>query len=331
MKDKKKILLALQGGGVLGAYTWGVLEGFLRDERLSIAGISGTSAGALNGIVLAHGLIQDGAQGAIKALDSLWSNIHEIALRYYPWLLQPEDLDSSTNACSFLPSLKFSPYTVNPLNFNPLRDMLDSFLDWKAIQKSTSPGLFLAATHVSSGRIKLFKNPELTIDSLMATICWPKWFQAVKVDGEYYWDGGFIANPPIYPLIYDCREKDIVVIPLTLNQTAQVPQSMSAIDMRFSNITVNVSLIRELRMIRLVTQLIDEGKILDPKIRRVNVHIVTNPEALKRKETILDWEYVKKLHAAGLHDSHKWIEKNFDALGTNIPFGFEDYSSYFEV
>lgn len=339
----KKIAVALQGGGSHGAFTWGVLEALLKKEGLEIEGFSGTSAGGMNAAATVQGLIAGGNAGAIECLEEYWRGLHELTQRIAPLLADPigkmrGDYNLRTSPATVLgafikPFLSdLSPYELNPFNYNPFRAFVDDFFDCKLIQEEERWQLFLAATHIETGKIKIFKNPEVTVDSLMATTCLPTMFQAAEVNGEYYWDGGYIANPAIFPLINEIAVKDILVIQLTKSRCPHVPKRHEQIMDRFTEITFNSCLIREIRAIYLITRLIDEGKINDPTMRRINLHIIKDNEAFADLSAAsagnTDWEFLNMLRHAGFNAGEKWVRANYDVLGKDQPFPqniLEDY------
>jgi NTE family protein len=332
---KKRISLALQGGGSHGAFTWGVLEALLEDGRLEFAGLSGTSAGGMNAAAVVHGLIKDGEAGAIQALEDFWRRTHELARRTAPMFADPAGKMRGDHNLTTAPGMimraffeqmvgSVSPYAANPLNYNPFRSLVEEFFDFDAIRTSDACKLFLAATHVQTGKIRIFHNREITAESLMATSCVPTMFQAVEVDGEYYWDGGYVANPAIFPLIDECEGGDIVLVPLTNSRVSRLPRRAAEIKERFREITLNACLIREIRAIRLITQLIDDGKIDDPSVRRINLHVIKDPEAFAGLEAgsalNTDWDFLNGLRRAGNHAAKQWIVATYRKLGTSIAF-----------
>jgi NTE family protein len=332
---KKRISLALQGGGSHGAFTWGVLEALLEDERFDIAGLSGTSAGGMNAAAVVQGLIQGGEAGAIRSLEDFWRRTHELALRVAPMFADPLGKMRGDHNLTTAPGMilgamleqmvgNVSPYAANPLNHNPFRSLVEDFFDFDAIRKSDRCKLFLAATHVQTGKIRIFHNREISADALMATSCVPTMFQAVKVDGEYYWDGGYVANPAIFPLIHECDAADVVLVQLTSSRVPQLPRHAAEIKERFREITLNACLIREIRAIRLITRLIDDGRIDDPSMRRINLHVIKDAAAFAelRAGSALntDWDFLNLLRRAGALAARQWIDATYRKLGTRIAF-----------
>src|SRR5215510_5067556 len=219
-RDPVLVDLALQGGGSHGAFTWGVLDRLLEEPWLRIDGISGTSAGAMNAVVLADGFMQGGGNGARAALEGFWRKVSDAAL-LSPFQRGPLDilmgrwtLDSSPTFIAMdLMARLFSPYDLNPGGVNPLRDILAKCVDFSRIANS-SIKLFVTATNVRTGRGHVFRNADLTPDVLLASACLPTLFQAIEIDGEYYWDGGFAGNPTITPLIRECTSRDTILVPI---------------------------------------------------------------------------------------------------------------------
>ncbi|TMH02040.1 MAG: patatin-like phospholipase family protein [Betaproteobacteria bacterium] len=332
---KKRISLALQGGGSHGAFTWGVLEALLEDGRFEFAGLSGTSAGGMNAAAMVQGLIQGGETGAIQSLEDFWRLTHDLARRTAPMFADPSGKSRGDHNLTTAPGMilraffeqmvgSVSPYAANPLNYNPFRSLVEDFFDFDAIRKSDACKLFLAATHVQTGKIRIFHNREISADSLMATSCVPTMFQAVEVDGEYYWDGGYVANPAIFPLIDECDAGDIVLVQLTSTRVPRLPRHAAEIKERFREITLNACLVREIRAIHLITRLIDEGKIDNPSMHRINLHVIKDPAAFSGmyagSALNTDWDFLNALRRAGTLAAKRWIRATYRKLGTKIPF-----------
>ena len=254
--DVRTVNLALQGGGAHGAFTWGVLDRLLEEGQLRIEGISGTSAGAINAAVLAQGHIKGGAQGARAELDLFWRRVSELGWLspvhrgWYERAMGTWNLDESPSSI-WLDQLSHivSPYQSNPLNLSPLRDLLAGMLDWQALCSPDSIKLFITATNVRTGQARVFERSDLTLDALLASTCLPQFFQAVIIDGEPYWDGGYMGNPSLWPVIYKCQSRDIVIVEVNPLTRDGVPRTAAEITNRLNEITFNASLIRELRAI----------------------------------------------------------------------------------
>ncbi len=325
-EKKKKIAIALQGGGSHGTFSWGVLDALLEHDNIEIIGLSGTSAGAMNAASLLQGYIKNGAQGAREELERFWRLMAEKSqssgMKPTPgnmligdYSVRGSPLYESMNMLSTF----FSPYQLNPFDMNPLRDFVRDFFDFKLMNKAKSPQIFLCATHVKTGKLKLFEGPELKEESLLASACLPTMFKAVEVDGEYYWDGGFIGNPAIYPLIYNTDATDIVVIQLRQAYRAELPTTADAIADRHKEITFNSCLLREMRAIYFVTKLIDKGVITDPSIRRLNMHLIRNPEVAGQIDMSsalnTDIGFFEYMFKEGRKTGKEWLKDNYQHIG----------------
>jgi NTE family protein len=234
------INLALQGGGAHGAFTWGVLDRLLEDGRFAPEGISGTSAGALNAVVLATGWLEGGAEGARAALERLWRKIAELAC------LRPlRAAGLPQMAADFAVSL-LSPYHLNPLDLNPLRSIVHELVDFERLRAQRALQLFIAATNLRTGKARVFRNSELSSKAVMASACLPQLHQAVEIDGEAYWDGAFVSNPPLLPLVQGCGARDLVLVQINPIETDHIPRTASAIRNRVGEIVFGQPLLEEL-------------------------------------------------------------------------------------
>jgi len=326
--DLKLVNLALQGGGAHGAFTWGVLDRLLEEKRIAFDGISATSVGAINATVLASGLVEGGRQGAKRALAKLWRRVAHLG-SLTP--LQPSladrlcgnhSLDASPAFMLFDMVIRlFSPYEFNPFNYNPLRQVLTETVDFGALRSGHCPvKLFLSATNVRTGKIKVFQNDEIGPEAVLASACLPFIFQAVEIDGEHYWDGGYMGNPAIFPLIYSCESRDVVIVHINPLERARLPTTASEIMNRINEISFNSSLMREMRAIAFVTKLIDDRKMGDNSLKRMLIHgiegadVLTQLSALNKLNT--DWGNLIYLMGLGRERADIWLETNFDRLGT---------------
>jgi NTE family protein len=263
--DPVLIDLALQGGGSHGAFTWGVLDRLLEENRLRIAGISGTSAGAMNAAVLADGWTEAGADGARAALDKFWRRVSRAAAMSplqrsaVDRLMGRWTLDTSPAYLVMdLMTRVFSPYDLNLMGFNPLRDILAESIDFDRL--ATSPiKLFVTATKVRTGRGRIFRNGEITPDVLLASACLPTMYQAIKIDDEAYWDGGYVGNPTITPLVRESDAHDTILVQINPSERPETPRTAAEILNRLNEISFNSSLAKELRMIALLRQVVDPG------------------------------------------------------------------------
>jgi NTE family protein len=323
----KRINLALQGGGAHGAFTWGVLDRLLEDERIEIEGISATSAGAMNGTVLAYGYAVGGREGARAALAQFWQRVSRAAMNS-PF--QPSWLDRAlgNHSLHFSPafvmldlmSRLFSPYEFNPLNRNPLKEVLEASVDFELLRRRENPlKLFLSATNVKTGKVKVFERHEIWPQHVLASGCLPFLFQAVEIEGEHYWDGGYMGNPAIFPLIYGCTSKDIVIVHINPLERDEVPRTAMDILNRVNEISFNSSLMREMRAINFVTRLIDGGIVDGKYLSRLFIHSIFADHVMKKlgasSKLNADWSFLQHLHAAGRQAATGWIEASFDRLG----------------
>src|SRR3989441_3276781 len=252
----KAISLALQGGGSHGAFTWGVLDRLLEEERVALDGISGASAGAINAAVLAHGLTEDGRAGARAALARFWESV----MTNPPFDVRTHGGASAPGASnpvveSLLMMSRFlSPYQFNPLNVNPLRELLASQIDFGRLRAQRKLELFIAATEVGSGMPRIFRTRELTLDMLLASACVPSLHHPVDIDGVAYWDGGLTANPPLRSLLYQCEAADILIVLLQPSRRLETPKTAEDIWRRFNEISFSSALFSELQGIALAKQ-----------------------------------------------------------------------------
>lgn len=323
--NRKRINLALQGGGAHGAFTWGVLDWLLEDDRIEIDGITGTSAGAMNAVALASGFHAGGSDGARAALEQFWRRVSEHAF-LSPIKRSPMDVALGQWSLDFSPSyLAFdlisrfaSPYEFNPLNINPLREVVEETVDFDAVRACDGLRLFLAATNVQTGKIKVFSGKEITLDAVMASACLPHMFQAVEIDGVPYWDGGYMGNPPLYPLFYETETKDTVLIQINPIERSETPRTAREILNRLNEITFNSTLLREMRTIEFVGRLIREGKLSSEKYMDVRLHRIDG-EALKplqaSSKVNAEWPFLQELHRIGRATAAAWVEQHFDNIG----------------
>ena len=324
----KRINLALQGGGAHGAFTWGVLDRLLEDERIEIEGICGTSAGAMNAVALAHGMAEDGAAGARRTLDRFWHGVAE-AGRFSPIQRGPLDrllgtwkLDHSPSYAAFdLITRMLSPYQTNPCNYHPLERVLEEVVDFETVRRCTAVKLFICATNVRTGKIKVFDREEVCREAILASACLPFLFQAVEYHGEYYWDGGYMGNPAIYPLIYRCASPDVMIVQINPLYRETIPGTAREIMDRVNEISFNSSLMREMRAIAFVGRLVEEGKLDRRHYKRMNIHLLEADEQLKplgaSSKLNAERAFLEHLKAIGRAACERWLARNFDQIGVN--------------
>jgi NTE family protein len=322
--DPVLIDLALQGGGAHGAFTWGVLDRLLEEPRLSIEGISGTSAGAMNAAVLAHGNATDGTKGAKAALEDFWRRVSQAA-RFSPFQRTPLDImlgrwtmDTSPIFVAFdMAARVFSPYDLNPRGANPLRDILSECVDFAHLAQSPIR-LFVTATNVRTGRGRVFRNAELTPDVLLASACLPTLFQAVEIDGEPYWDGGYAGNPTITPLVRECASSDTVLVQVNPIERAGTPRSAREILDRLNEVSFNSPLMKELRMIAVLRQVADTGGCEGARWAAMRIHRIASSmmtELGYSSKLNAEWEFFCMLRDEGRRCAHAFLSDHLPDLG----------------
>jgi NTE family protein len=324
----KKINVALQGGGAHGSFTWGVLDHLLDDPRIEIEGISGASAGAVNAVVLADGLVRGGREEAKRRLAEFWraasrdGKLPEAQRKVVDRLFWFMPMASGPMQAWFdVLSQYFSPYDLNPLNINPLRDLIEHFVDFDAIRRAEHLRLFVSATNVQTGRVRVFQREAITADVVMASAALPLLFRAVEIDGVPYWDGGYMGNPALFPLYRTTETEDLLIVQINPLRRESVPTSAKEIVNRINEITFNSSLAAELRSIDFVTRLIDEGRLPhgkgEGKYRRINVHrIVLGDNGLDADSKLNnDFDFFQMLHRAGVRAARKFLDEHFDDIG----------------
>ena len=282
-----RLNLALQGGGAHGAYTWGVLDALL-EAGIGLEGISGTSAGAMNAVALADGWTRHGADGARESLDAFWEAVADSLPPELEWLhsLNPADDGGLPGPMRMMMGLTqyFSPYSLNPLEVNPLRDVVRARFDFERIRRDCPLKLFIAATRVRTGKVRLFTTGELTEEAVLASACLPTLHHAVEIDGEAYWDGGFTANPAVYPLVYDCVAPDILLVLLNPLQIPEAPRSAEDIAARTAELGFSTTFLREMRMIVHARRYVAEHQswrplgVLEQRLARLRFHLIEAKE-----------------------------------------------------
>ncbi len=328
--NRKPVNLALQGGGAHGAFTWGVLDKLLEADSLSLDAVSATSAGALNAIVMAEGFSQGGTECAREKLNELWEAVSRSGWLYDPIHPMPWDVWSAVTrwrsdaAPGFLLfqmlTHTWSPYQLNPMGFNPLRDILEGMIDFERLRGCPfATRLFISATNVRSGKVRIFENHELSADVVLASACLPYLFKAVEIDGEHYWDGGFMGNPAIFPLIYKGASRDVIVVHVNSITRANVPTTAPAIFDRMNEITFNSSLMREMRAIAFVSRLID-GEILDDHhYARMRIHAIRDDAEMMQhgaaSKFATNWAFLTRLRNAGRDAAERWLYEHSADVG----------------
>jgi NTE family protein len=333
--DRAPVLVdfALQGGGAHGAFTWGVLDRLLEEPWLRIDGISGTSAGAMNAAVLVDGHAKDGADGARAALENFWRRVSNAALlsplRRTPLdiLLGRWTLDHSPIFLAMdLMARVFSPYDLGPGGTNPLRDILAESVDFARLAQA-SIKLFITATNVRTGRGRVFRNDEITPDVLLASACLPTLFQAIEIDGEGYWDGGYSGNPTITPLVRECNSKDTVLVQINPVERPGLPRSARDILNRLNEVSFNAVLLKELRMIALLRQVAqpdnsENAKWADMRIHRISSDVMV--ELGYSSKLNAEWEFLCMLRDEGRRAGDAFLTAHHEDLGRRSTFDLDE-------
>lgn len=327
----KTIDLALQGGGSHGALAWGVIDRLLDEPKLAITGISGTSAGAMNAAVLCGGLAGGSRADAQSVLHDFWKAISD-AGRFSPvqrdlWtrLSGNWELDNSPHFLYFDQLTRlFSPYELNPLNLNPLKDLINNLIDFDSINSNSKVKVFICATHVKSGLPKIFLQPDINGDTLLASAALPFLFQAVEINNEAYWDGGYTGNPCLFPLVDLCDSRDLVLVQINPFQRNDIPKTARDIIDRLNEITFNNSLIKELRSVTLLSDLIRKENLAHDAYRDMRLHRIHQDEdlqALKASSKLnTEWEYLCHLKELGRLHADKWLSQHWGDLGERSSF-----------
>lgn len=337
-KKRLRIDLALQGGGSHGAFTWGVIDRLLEDERLEIAGVSGASAGAMNAVALAAGLMEGGRDGARTALRRFWTRVAEASPLnrlddgplgalfgpnnpwLKPWIAPLQQFGQILGS-------QLSPYQFNPLNLNPLRDILSETIDFEAVRACDRTHLFIATTHVTTGELRIFRQSEMTAEMVLASACLPMLFQAVEIEGEAYWDGGYAGNPALLPLISETDADDLLLVQINPRERPELPTQAADILERINEITFNASLLKELRSIALLRQLIaDEDRPAHPyrnplfgRVEALRLHLIDGGALLAPlgagSKTQTSASFLNGLHDMGYAAADQWWHRHRCDIG----------------
>lgn len=331
-RDRLLIDLALQGGGSHGAFTWGVLDRLLEEPWLTVEGISGTSAGAMNAAVFAHGMMAGGHEGARAALETFWRRV-SIAAAFSPFQRSPVDrmlgrwsLDySPMYVAADLMARLVSPYTLGGIGPNPLRDILDETIEFGRLASSPIK-LFITATNVRTGRGRVFRNAEITADVLLASACLPTMFQAVYIDGEPYWDGGYSGNPTISPLVRECRSHDTFIVQINPVLRPEAPVTAAEIHNRINEVSFNATLLKELKMIALLRQVADANDGEGWLWAQMRIHMIKSDMMMTlgaSSKLNAEWEFLTMLRDEGRRAASEFGERHMDDVGARSTFPLE--------
>ena len=352
VQTKSVVNLALQGGGSHGAFTWGVLDALLEDGRVAIEGISGTSAGAMNAVALAHGFAQFNGKSKSKSksknplnmndaaresLADFWNGVvnmgavGEAQRAPFDMLMGSlgaiggeasplgQMMSSMTNMWSTAMTQSMSPYQNNPLDINPLKEFLERNIDFEAIAAQTDLKLFVVATGVATGKAEVFSGKRLSAQAVMASACLPTLFKAVEIEGKHYWDGGYSGNPAIHPLIYNCASRDIMLVQINPIRRDKLPTTAAEIMDRMNEITFNAGLLAEMRAIDFVKRLIAQGKLDASHYKDVLMHRIDGGELLEdynaASKVSTNRQMIHKLRDLGRACVQKWLKQHVDQIG----------------
>ena len=324
-RKTQTINLALQGGGAHGAFTWGVLDQLLEDGRIDFEGVSGTSAGAMNAVVLAHGLMTGGRDGAREALQAFWTRV----AGSLPFEIAVPSRDGQN--VSLVPAFKmmmqfahyFSPQQLNPFDVNPLRKILLAQVDFERLRSESPLKLYIAATNANTGQVRMFRSPEISADAILASACLPQMARPVEIEGESYWDGGYAANPAIYPLFYECKSSDILMVLLTPLKHKVTPHSVQEIKDRVLELAFNSTFLREMRMFAHARDYASESFFpigrLERRLVRLNFHVIDAQEQMHefKTETKLaaNMGFFELLRNMGREQARAWLHANSTDIG----------------
>ena len=322
----RRLSLALQGGGSHGAFTWGVLDRLAEEPGLDIKAITATSAGAMNAAAFAAGFAKNGADGAKDTLEQFWRTVSQKGTAFSA-MSAPNPMTAMMPFGPFQAAMAFtsiaSPYEFNPFDLNVLRDALDEVIDFDAARAAPIK-LFLSATNVETGRVKVFTDDEITRDAVLASACLPQTFRAVEIDDNAYWDGGYMGNPSLFPLIYAKAPRDVLLVLLNPISRLGVPKRVPEIMDRMNEISFNASLIGELRSIAFIQKLLDDGMLkhtATKTYRRLNIHAIRGGQVLSdlSMQTKYDtsWTFLTDLRDKGRAAATEWLATSADHLGTD--------------
>jgi NTE family protein len=303
----RRLSLALQGGGSLGAFTWGVLDRLLEEPNCRLDSISGASAGTVNAVLLASGFVDGGREGARTQLRRFWRRMTDEASFRSLMLIGGYSPAGSSVAFGRGFSAQF-----DPLDFDPLRQALATEIDFASLREPTCPKLLIATTRVRDGQLQIFGNKDLTADVVLASTCPPLIHCAVEIEGEAYWDGGFAANPPVAQLVHASEATDVLVVQITPTRDAYVPMTMAAIDRRIDQITANSTLNAEIAALELA-----RDNAVTPKLHALRLFRIAAEDTVdglaQRSSVDLGQSFITMLHRCGRDAADRWLSRNPDA------------------
>lgn len=328
----KKIDLALQGGGAHGAFTWGIIDRLLDDERIDIEGICGTSAGAMNGVATIYGLNKGGRNMAKHLLVKFWHKISEagklsgLQPSWFDKMVSKGNMDFSLAYKFFsMATENMAPAQLNPLGFNPLEKILNDLIDFEELHKFDPPKLFVCATNVRTCQPRVFGPKEISAKAILASACLPYLYKAVEIDGEYYWDGGYMGNPPLEPLIENTEDADdILLVQINPIKIKNVPSNIEEIKDRVNEISFNSALMHEIKHIQFKQELLAKGIKFDDKAQKVHIHHISADAQLGElnlsSKLNTSWDFLMHLKELGYKACDAWLQQNFDKIGNESTF-----------
>jgi len=319
-----RLNLALQGGGAHGAFTWGVLDALLENPRIEFEGLSGSSAGAMNAVVFADGWMKGGRDGARQGLSDFWMEVG----KQMPWGLMTR---GEGEAISLSPASKllanwvgyFSPAQLNPFDLNPLRDLLNRLVDFEQLRARSPFKLFVGTTQANTGKLRVFRENELSVDVMLASACLPKIHHSVEIDGEPYWDGGYAANPAVFPLFYDCDSRDVLLVLLSPLKREGTPNTVEEIESRIAELAFSANFMREMRMFVHAAEFSSPTFVtwgrLERRLQKMRFHMIDASElvSLQRTETKLlaHGPFLELLCGQGRERATAWLSGSADGIG----------------
>lgn len=332
-QGRKTLNLALQGGGAHGAFTWGVLDALLEDTRLDFEGLSGSSAGAMNAVVMADGWAKGGRDGARAALATFWAEIGRLAPVGLMTQGSGEEISlSPTGRMLTTWAAQFSPSQLNPMAVNTMRDLLVQRIDFETLRERSPFKLFIGTTQANTGRLRVFRESEITVDVLLASACLPKLHHPVEIDGEPYWDGGYTANPAVFPLFYECEAPDVLLVLLSPLERNATPRTREQIQERIMALGFNAHFIREMQTFSRAAAFAEasfatRGR-LEHKLQTMRFHMIEpgHPVSMQRVETQLlaHTPYLELLHGQGRERTAAWLEHQAAAVGVRSTVDMEE-------
>lgn len=322
-RSGKRVNLALQGGGAHGAFTWGVIDYLLEDDRVGIDGLSGASAGAINAVMLADGLARGGRDEARKRLADFWraasvdGGLSSVQRQVFDRLLTAHSFATAPMNRWMQSMSRLMGTDVNPLNINPLKRLIERFVDFDAIRGS-GRDLFISTTNSQTGNLRIFTAGELTPEAVLASAALPTLFRAVEIDGEPYWDGGYTSNPPLLPFLQTGQSEDVLLVQIFPVRREETPTSSHEIAGRTSEIAFNAPLYAELRALDAIGRVTaEQGK--DARQLRLHRIVLDEQEVTAEAANRLNnrFDVFQTLHDLGRGAAQRFLAEHFDAIGNH--------------